>query len=132
MFILKSIVENAGECGREFLTNEFIQPKYDGFLHAYEFDDNGNIIKQTPRHFTERSNNEIVRFTRIAFESVYDYSEKGNRHLSPDLTDDERAELCRLCVNISGGDFPACHKQLKQLVSRIEKRIIQTTIIQTC
>lgn len=124
MFVLKSIVEGAGERGKEFLVKKFIEPKYDDFLHAYEFDKNGNISKQTPRNFTERSNNEIPRFARIALESVADYGAKDNRHLSPDLTADERSELKRLIAEISNGDFTACRKALKRLISRVQQRII--------
>lgn len=100
MSILKTIYDKTA--GHTFLYKEFIEPKYECFLHTYEFDEFGNIVKQTPRRFTERSNNEIARFARIAFESVCDYSEKDNRHLSPDLTTAEKLELNRLSPYFAG------------------------------
>lgn len=135
MFILKEIYDR--NAGHTFLYKEFIKPKYDGFLHTYEFDEYGNIIKQTPRRFTERSNNEIARFARIAFESVCDYSEKDNRHLSPDLTTNEKLELHHLIANIciagvtgARSNYTSCRKELEELVSSVEQRLIQTAIVE--
>ncbi|GFH63156.1 MAG: Alw26I/Eco31I/Esp3I family type II restriction-modification system subunit R [Candidatus Desulfovibrio kirbyi] len=126
MFVLKSIVDDAEECGRAFLVKEFIDPKYEGFHYAYKFDANGNIVKQTKRNITERGKKELDRFRRIAFQSLEDYATKDNRHLVPNLTEEERAELVRLCAAIKNGDFVVCRKMLERLVSRIETRIIQT------
>jgi Alw26I/Eco31I/Esp3I family type II restriction endonuclease len=126
MFVLKTIMDNAGEHGREFLSDQYIEPKNDCFLHTYAFDENGNILRETPRHFTERSSNELDRFKRIAFESVYDYNEKENRQLSPDLTDNEIAELNNLCANIEKYEYSDCRKWLETIIYNIEKRLIQT------
>lgn len=136
MFILKKVKDFAGGHGRKFLYNNFIEPKYDCFLHAYVFDELGNIIKQTQRKFTERSNNEIARFSRIAFDAVDDYSAKDNRHLSPDLTSAEILELNQICgdigiASVSGSQdsYKSCQSQLEELVLGIERRLIQTVII---
>jgi len=133
MFILKKIKDSDG--GHNFLSFSFIEPKYDCFLHAYEFDGLGNIIKQTPRKFTERSNNEITRFARIAFEAVDDYNVKDNRHLSPDLTLSETHELLLLCndigiAKVKGGRdaYKPCLMRLEKLVSAIQRRLIQTML----
>ncbi len=133
MFILSSIINIPDKCGRNFLIKEFIEPKYKKFfLHTYEFDEYGNIISSTPRRFTERSNNEIERFARIAFDAVNDYDKKSNRHLFPDLTPQEIANVKELCKNIStGGQVGSlsCHEQMKDLVRLIENRLILAEII---
>jgi Alw26I/Eco31I/Esp3I family type II restriction endonuclease len=127
MFVLKTIYDKT--VGHTFLYKEFIESKYESFLHTYEFDELGNIVKQTPRRFTERSNNEIARFARIAFESVRDYSEKDNRHLSPNLTQSEKLELVNLCGNIciSGGqgNLASCRRQLEAFIRTIQQRLIR-------
>jgi len=127
MFIRKSIIDCAGERGCEFLAKEFIVPKHEDFRYDYEFDEFGNITNQTPRHFTERSKNEMERFTRIAFESVEEYNDKSNRNLSPNLTDEEQAELDLICNTIKKVDFAACREMLELLVENIQNRLIRTT-----
>lgn len=118
--------------GYEFLCKEFIEPKENYFLYSYEFDESGNIIKQTPRRCTERSRNEMLRFKRIAFTAVADYNEKNNRHISPDLTEEEKCELTtlsnaiRLATNPNGNnDYSLCRQKLEDLIMNIENRLIQ-------
>lgn len=125
MFVLYTVIESCGKAGQEFLLETLIKPKYELFLHSYEFNKLGEIIKQTPRHFTERSANEIERFTRIAFESVYDYNDKTNRHVSPDLTAGEQKILSNLCQSIrSGQDFGSNIKALQLLMNEIQRRLL--------
>ena len=135
MFILKEIKDSCGSSGQNFLYFTFIEPKYANFLQTYEFDKLGNIISQAPRRFTDRSKNEIGRFARVAFDSVNDYSEKDNRHVVPNLTQNELKELLQLCHNIDiaslkGGrdTYQPCKKQLEAFVSTISQRLIQTEI----
>ena len=127
MVILKELYDIPAGC--RFLYKEYIEPKYENFRYSYKFDELGNITEKTPRRFTKRSENELERFSRIAFTSVQEYSEKENRHLSPDLTDAERLELARLSQNIQMAevlktDYSLCRKQLEALVSSIEQRLI--------
>ena len=154
MFILNELLKLS--LGKIFLFEEFILPKYECFLYSYELDDLGRIIKQLSRRFTERNNKEIIRFTRIAFESVKTFNEKNNRNIMHNLTSDEKLELSNLCKNITmvrnqknnqflyaaepeedsfdvlntgkKYDFKKCLEQLKMLVITIEKRLIKTVI----
>jgi len=126
MFVLKAIIDV--ENGRDFLITTLIEPKADYFEHSYAFDSNGCIIKETPRHRTERSKNEFERFARVAFESVEDYNDKENRHLSPDLTQAEMAVLRQLCEKIPTVNFGSCNELLKQLMIRIQERLIQYSV----
>lgn len=126
MSVLYSILESCGAAGEKMLLETLIRPKYEYFAHTYEFNAEGEIIMQTKRHFTERSSNEIERFTRIAFESVYDYNDKNNRHVSPDLTAGEQKALLNLCQQIRAGQMSYCRaiELLKELMDAIQKRLI--------
>lgn len=126
MFILKTILDTAEERGKEFLVNKYIEPKYECFLYTYIFDNDGNIIKKSNRHFTERSKNEIIRFTRIAFNAIYEYGEKENRRQSNDLIISEMENLKCICDNINNNsDFTECKTNLEILISNIQRRLIK-------
>lgn len=124
MYILLTIIEFCGDDGEMFLLKEFIEPKYDCFLHSYEFNEQGEIVKQTKRRFTERSKNEIERYSRIAFEAVRDYSQKENRNTNPDLNCDEKKALEEICLTILKGNNKLALELLQQLVSNIQERLI--------
>jgi Alw26I/Eco31I/Esp3I family type II restriction endonuclease len=127
MFLLNAIINKCGDDGKKFLFEQFIEPKYKCFSYDYEFDEHGNIIKQTFRNFTERSKNEMARFSRISFESVQDYNEKGNRHILQDLTEKEQAKLAEICESIKAGEknYPVAFKNLQSLIEEIQQRIIR-------
>ena len=124
MFILHTILTKCDAAGERFLLRSFIEPKQDYFMHSYEFNEMGEIIMETPRHFTERSRNEIERFRRIAFEAVRDYSEKDNRHKVPDLSESELSSLSSICTEVTKGNDETALFSLRQLVDRIQDRII--------
>jgi Alw26I/Eco31I/Esp3I family type II restriction endonuclease len=124
MFVLQTILNGCDEDGYEFLYNNFIKVKEEYFQHSYEFNNIGEIVKQTPRHKTERSVNEFERFRRIAFQSVFDYNDKENRHSSPDLNTDELQQLSSLCELIKKGDYKDALIKLTQLNNAIQKRLI--------
>nr|MDA8233867.1 hypothetical protein [Clostridia bacterium] len=130
MFILMHILENTSGEGEKFLLQTLIEPKYEFFLHTYKFDELGQIIKETPRHFTERINNEIERFKRIAFESVFDYNSKSEseskRHAAPDLISVELSVLDNLCHEIQQGEpfFKSAFRSLQSLMVFIQKRLL--------
>lgn len=126
MFVLYSILESCGEAGEDFLLETLIRPKYEFFAHTYEFNASGEIIMQTARHFTERSSNEVERFTRIAFQSVYDYNDKDNRHISPALTVGEHRALADLYRQICAGrqTYSDAFAFLHELMGAIQDRLI--------
>ena len=59
----------------------------------YSFNQHGEIIAESPRHYTGRNAGEIDRYNRIAVKSVFDYAEKNNRHSKSDLTKKEKIFL---------------------------------------
>lgn len=126
MFVLYTILETCGEAGEKFLLETLIRPKYEYFARTYEFNTRGEITRQTARHFTERSRNEVERFTRIAFQAVYDYNEKDNRHVSPDLSAGEQRALADLCRQIrsSRQSYSGAFSFLQQLMGTIQDRLI--------
>lgn len=126
MFVLYTILESCGKNGENILLETIIRPKYEYFVHTYEFNSKGEITRQTARHFTERSSNEIERFTRIAFQSVYDYNDKDNRHVLPDLTGREQRILSTFCRQILAGNYScdSAKKYLQEFMADIQDRLI--------
>ena len=104
MFALWYVMETCGDPGENFLEAAFLRPHYDCFSYDYQFNDQGDITGTLPRHFTERSQYEIQRYRRVALAAAYEYQEKENRHINPDLTGTERKQLDDICRRIMRGD----------------------------
>lgn len=126
MFILWSILKQCETYGESFLVQSFLAPHYHFFEYSYTFNDMGEITSQTPRHYTDRNADELIRYNRIAINSVYDYNEKENRQLEPDLTCSELSKLNCICKEIEMNRNQLVVKdELVKLVETIEKRLIQ-------
>lgn len=127
MFILGVILDiPEGDLGAEFLEEVLLKPKYDDFNYSYSFNERGEIVSNQPRHFTDRSNEELDRYKRIAFESVKEYNSKENRNLSPDLTMGEKQELKNLVQGLmKDHDFSDGKKRLSSLMSKIQDRLLE-------
>ena len=66
-----------------------------------------------------------MRYKRIAFESIRDYNEKGNRNLKPNLTLNEIQQLDDICVSISSEEkVEVLKNKIVKLLDGIQKRII--------
>jgi type II restriction endonuclease, Alw26I/Eco31I/Esp3I family len=125
MYILWSILENCPAIGEDFLEQKLLAQHYECFHYSYEFNTNGEIISQHPRHFTDRNQKEMERYKRIAIESVYDYNSKNNRHTKNDFTDYELSILSSLCRELnSQTNYDDCYHMLVSLVETMEHRII--------
>lgn len=125
MYILRCIMEQCPYNGKYFLMKAFLEPHFENFKYDYEFNSKGEIIGKKPRHYTDRNQNEMDRYVRIAIESVFEYSEKDNRHNKPNLSYNELAALNSLCVDIENFlnvDFNK--QQVVELMEAIEKRLI--------
>lgn len=86
MHLLYEIIINTGDRGKNLLAEFFLAPNYKYFEYDYEFNNLGEIIKQTPRHRTERSKRDMERYKRIAIDSVIEYVEKDNRNLKSTIS----------------------------------------------
>ena len=129
MFILLTILENCPKLGENFLVAAFLEPNYKYFKASYKFNDRGEIINKSDRHYTDRNQNETDRYRRIAIESVYDYSEKDNRNNKHDLNSAEIATLKSICSKIeSGMSIADCKQLVVNLVEIIENRIIDSLL----
>lgn len=127
MFILWTILEDCPAYGEDFLEQKLLAQHYDCFNYSYEFNSNGEIISQQPRHFTDRNQNEAERYKRIAINSVYDYNDKNNRNTNSHLNRDELKDLSSLCKELnSSHDYDECYKRLVMLVEKIERRLISS------
>ncbi len=127
MFILRNILENCPNNGEDFLVSAFLEPNYECFKYSYTFNDKGEIIDKTKRHYTNRNQFETDRYRRIAIEAVYDYGEKDNRNNRHDLNLDEIDMLKLICCNIELNVSLNQNKQsLINLIEKIENRIISS------
>lgn len=127
MFILYKILENCPNKGEEFLIEAFLKPNYHYFEKTYKFNEKGEIVSSSPRHYTGRNANETDRYRRIAIESVWDYNEKDNRNNKNDLTPNELRTLQKLFYIVEGNSSVAKKKDaIVSLVESIEKRIISS------
>lgn len=127
MFILRTILDRCPIYGKEFLTHAFLEPKYRYFNHSYSFNKNGEITEIKPRHFTDRSKDEIERYKRVAIEAVYDYNNKENRNLEPNLSFSQLKQLHSICIEIEAhGYSESLKKKIVKLVEEIEKKAIKS------
>ena len=125
MYVLLTILETCPNNGENFLVSAFLEPNYEYFKYSYTFDNNGNIISKTDRHYTGRNQNETERYKRIAIEAVYDYNEKDNRNTKHNLNSEGLEILKSLCADIEQGkSIDSCKKELINLIEKIEKGII--------
>ena len=124
MFVVGEIINNCPKFGVKFLVDAFLRKNLEGFKYTYSFDCEGNIIGTAPRHFTGRNANEFERYQKIAINSVKEYNDKNNRHLSQNLTDDEKRLLNNACQLVENDAFYAAKELLEKLMSNIQRRII--------
>jgi Alw26I/Eco31I/Esp3I family type II restriction endonuclease len=128
MYILYIILESCKKQGEFFLEETLLKQNYRYFNYSYTFNEQGDIISQTPRHFTDRNLYETERYKRIAFESVYEYHEKDNRNVKAKLTVDEERLLANLCNSVNTNSITTVQfkEQLNSLVESIQRRILKT------
>lgn len=100
MYILKTI-KNVGKSGEYFIYKFLIKPKIHCYNYDYEFDENGEITKQTKRNITDAAKGEIERFVRISFESIDNFDKKENRNKKPNLSKETKELLENLCNYIN-------------------------------
>lgn len=125
MFILLNILNSCPEHGEDFLIEAYLKPNFEYFKFSYQFNERGEIISEEPRHYTDRNQNETDRYKRIAINSVYDYSEKDNRHNNNDLTTVEKNKLVSICRLIESGiSILEGKKLVSELIESIENRLI--------
>lgn len=123
MFILYIILDNTGDAGKSFLIKNVLSKNFDCFNYSYTFDDKGNIITKSERHYTDRSKEELDRYIRIAFASVYSFQTKDNRNMKSDLTKTEMDCLHTLLAEIKDNEDYA-YSHFVELNRSIQLRLI--------
>lgn len=127
MYVLGEILIKCGDKGSFALEKIYLEPKFSYFDYSYEFNEWGEIIKETPRHFTERNSNESDRYKRIAFESVFDYNDKENRNTKPTLDSQDLVILNSICQDINNEEsLSIIEYKISKLVQQIQLKIIST------
>lgn len=128
MYILWYIIENAPRKGVNFLVNAFLEPNSEYFDHSYSFNRRGEIVSESPRHFTGRNANEKERYYRIALAAVYDFNDKENRQMAPQLTPEEHRRLVLICAKIESRiPDSEVKRDVQALIDDIQTRIIDIT-----
>jgi len=126
MYILSQIIHQT-QNGNKYLIDCFLKNNVKYFNYSYEFNARGDIVKQSPRHFTDRSNNEMERYFRIALNSVDDYNAKENRNMSNSLNSAEKALLNDICKSINAGESKdTVERKIRKLVSEEQNSIIES------
>lgn len=125
MYVLWYILEHCPNKGERYLVDAFLKPHFSSFEFSYRFNELGEIVGVTQRHYTDRNAYETDRYVRKAIEAVYDFNDKDNRQLSPKLSQTEKNELISICDEVnSGASLGAVQRAVMLLVERIQKRII--------
>lgn len=125
MYVLWCVLMNCSDNGKSFLISRFLSKQEDYFEYDYAFTENGNIISKTPRHTSARRSGEIDRYYRIALQSVFDYNDKSNRNVQPDLTDLEQELLGKVCQAINRNYWSHSTRNLfLKLCFMIQNRLI--------
>lgn len=128
MYILWYILEYAPNNGEGFLISAFLEPNFKYFDYSYSFNQLGEIVSKSPRHFTDRNANETERYCRIAIEAVYDFNDKENRQMAPQITSEEQRKLASICAKIEiGRPISEVKQDIQTLVDGIQVRIIRIT-----
>ena len=69
---------------------------------------------------------EIERYKRVAIESVYDYNNKENRNLEPNLSFSQLKQLHSICTEIEAHGYSEFLKnEIVKLIEEIEKNAIK-------
>lgn len=125
MYILGQIIHRTMN-GKEYLIDCFLKKNATYFNYSYKFNAKGDIISQKPRHFTDRSNDEMKRYFRVAIDSVDSYNTKENRNMSNSLNSTEKVLLDNICRSISlREDKDAVKRKIQKLVFMEQNSIIK-------
>ena len=107
------------------MVDAFLKPHFSSFEFSYRFNELGEIVGVTQRHYTDRNAYETDRYVRKAIEAVYDFNDKDNRQLSPKLSQTEKNELISICDEVNSGvSSGTFQRAVMLLIERIQKRII--------
>ncbi|AVP66356.1 Alw26I/Eco31I/Esp3I family type II restriction endonuclease [Clostridium botulinum] len=126
MYILWVILHKCNELGIKALEEIYLKPKYEYFAYSYKFNELGEIISTSPRHFTERNLNEAKRYKRIAIQSVYDYNNKDNRNIKSNLDYYDIAFLNSICNDIiAKKPYENIKLSIESLMKQIQLKLIE-------
>lgn len=129
MFILWTIQNKCKIKGKNFLLATFLEPKFNYFNYTYTFNSNGEITKTTLRHKTDSSKSEILRYIRIAFQSINDYNDKDNRNIKISLDTEDIKSLYSICNSINiNQNYNIIKTNLEKLLISIQHKLIEKNI----
>ncbi len=127
MHFILSIFSYIAELGyRNFLIKNFLHPEYANYSIKFDgFDPKTGHYKEmikTEGNKKQYKNN-AIRYIRISFESLLQYSTKKNRHLKKWMTDEMEESLSQIVGFLKAKDEKTALKKLNELFELVAKNL---------
>lgn len=122
-FVLYQILK-IGKSGFNFLVIYFIKPKMTYFNYDYEFNDEGKIIKKTPRKSNDANKKEFDRLVRVSIKSLIDFSKKNNRKVKVQYSEKIKTELINILELVKRQNYPRAYKSLINMLETYQKNLL--------
>jgi Alw26I/Eco31I/Esp3I family type II restriction endonuclease len=121
-FVLYQILNN--ENGLKFLVEFFIKPKMIYFNYDYEFNDEGKIIKKTPRKSNDANKKEFDRMVKVSTTSLIDFSKKSNRKVKVKYSKEIKLELDNILELVKIQNYPRAHMSFIKMLETYQKNLL--------
>ncbi len=121
-FVLYQILNN--ENGLKFLVEFFIKPKMIYFNYDYEFNDEGKIIKKTPRKLNDANKKEFDRMVKVSITSLIEFSEKSNRKVKVKYSEVIKLELDNILELVKIQNYPRAHMSFVKMLETYQKNLL--------
>ncbi len=121
-FVLYQILNN--ENGLKFLVEFFIKPKMIYFNYDYEFNDEGKIIKKTPRKSNDANKKEFDRMLKVSTTSLIDFSKKSNRKVKVKYSKEIKLELDNILELVKIQNYPRAHMSFIKMLETYQKNLL--------
>jgi len=127
MHFILSIFSYVAERGhKNFLIKNFLHPEYANYSIMFDgFDPKTGYYKEmikTEGNKKQYKNN-AIRYIRISFESLLQYSTKKNRHLKKWMTDEMEEDLSQIVNLLKSKDEKTALKKLNELFELVAKNL---------
>jgi Alw26I/Eco31I/Esp3I family type II restriction endonuclease len=121
-FVLYQILNN--ENGLKFLVEFFIKPKMIYFNYDYEFNDEGKIIKKTPRKSNDANKKEFDRMVKVSTTSLIDFSKQSNRKVKVKYSKEIKLELDNILELVKIQNYPRAHMSFIKMLETYQKNLL--------
>ena len=122
-FVLYQILET-GQSGFKFLVEFFIKPKMAYFNYDYEFNNEGKIIKKSPRKLNDANKKEFDRLVKVSINSLNDFSQKSNRKVKVQYSELVNTELENILELVKRQNYPRAYKSFINMLETYQKNLL--------